>query len=145
MRIVNIFAAPYSLIAAFCLLLISGEHLGGFYLLYLLLALPHGGLHALLALAGIALLVLTHKYGTREGFSAVRLTGAVAGVALMIGSLYAFFNYNATGYNDGTFEQAVPIATFILAGCLAFVFLFCNILFYVRVHKSDPDLAPRSK
>jgi hypothetical protein len=38
MKAYQIITHPYTLIASFCLILISGQHWGGFYLLYLLLA-----------------------------------------------------------------------------------------------------------
>ena len=46
------------LITSFLLIIISGEHLGGFYALYLLLALFYGGIHSLLGLSGIVLLII---------------------------------------------------------------------------------------
>lgn len=145
MKIAKLLSAPYMLVIAFLLLLISGKHIGGFYLLYLLLALPHGGIHALLALAGIACLLLTHKYCSWQHHGTIRLLGAIAGVALLAGSLLSFFTYDATGYNDGTFEQAVPIASFVLAGCLALLFLLFNVLSFIKAHRADPDLAPEGR
>lgn len=145
MKMTTILSAPYLMVIAFFFLLISGEHFGGFYLLYLLMALPHGGVHALLALAGVGCLFLTHKYCSWEHHGTIRLLGAIAGVALLVGSLLSFFNFKTTGYNEGTFEQAVPIASFVLAGCLALLFLLFNIVSFIKAHSADSDLAPEGR
>ena len=61
MKTFNILTHPLLLITSFLFILISGEHLGGFYLMYILIALPHGGIHSLLALTGIVLLVCSYS------------------------------------------------------------------------------------
>ena len=58
MKAIQIITHPVTLIVSFLFILISGEHWGGFYILYLLLALPHGGLHALFGVMGIVMLVI---------------------------------------------------------------------------------------
>ena len=58
MKAIQVITHPVTLIISFLFILISGEHWGGFYILYLLLALPHGGLHALLGFVGIVILVI---------------------------------------------------------------------------------------
>lgn len=50
MKMIKLFTHPVVIIIAFLLILINGEHLGGFYLLYILLGLPHGAVHSLLAI-----------------------------------------------------------------------------------------------
>lgn len=145
MKMTTILSAPYIMVIAFFFLLISGKHFGGFYLLYLLMALPHGGVHALLALAGVGCLLLTHKYCSWEHHGTIRLLGAIAGVALLVGSLFSFFNFKTTGYNECTFEQAVPIASFVLAGCLALLFLLFNIVSFIKAHSADSDLTPEGR
>jgi hypothetical protein len=62
MKAINILTHTYTIIASFLIILISGENFGGFYLLYLLMALPHGGVHALLALFGIAVMIIAKNY-----------------------------------------------------------------------------------
>jgi hypothetical protein len=52
---------------SFLLILISGQYFGGFYILYLLLALPHGGVYAIVAAIGILILVLTYYTFRRRG------------------------------------------------------------------------------
>ena len=54
MKMIKLFTHPVVIIIAFLLILISGEHLGGFYLLYILLGLSHGAVHSLLAIDGMA-------------------------------------------------------------------------------------------
>lgn len=61
MKTIKFIGHPISLMIIFMLLIIEGDHFGGFYLLYILMALPHAAGYALLAVAGIASLLLGFK------------------------------------------------------------------------------------
>ena len=128
MKTFNILTHPVVLIISFLFILISGEHLGGFYLMYLLLALPHGGVHALLGLLGIALLMFSYvKYKRAyKGFVEPGLN--IVSVCCMVLSLFFFFYRDKKGYNDGTFEQLVPQITLILFAVLSLLFIIKNIV-----------------
>jgi len=139
MKLTHFFMSPYLLITAFLLVLISGEHWGGFYLIYLLLALPHGGIHALLGTGGILCLVLGHNIPLRHGGK--KLLVAIVGIILLVGSLFFFFYNDKSGYNDGTFEQAIPLLTFVIAGALAMIYLILNVIQYLNTHKPNGTLA----
>lgn len=128
MKLFTILSHPVLLLSIFPLILISGESFGGPYLLYLILALPHGGTHALLALAGVALILFSFaKYYHRGNF----LIGPIlnfAGLFCLIASLYNFFILDKAKYNYSTFEETVPILSFILFGFLALLFILDNII-----------------
>lgn len=128
MKTFNILTHPVLLIASFLFILISGEHLGGFYLMYLLLALPHGGIHALLGLLGIALLVFSYVKYKRANKGFVEPVFNILGVCCMVLSLFFFFYRDKQGYNDGTFEQLVPQITLILFAVLSLLFIIKNIV-----------------
>ena len=134
MKIIKIITHPLALIISFLLVIISGEHLGGFYLLYILLALPHGGIHSVLAVVGIIILLFNH-YSLRDRLNLY--TGIVlnfVGSLLLFLSLYYFFINDRHHYNYGTFYQTVPLITIVL-----FVLLlvsFCGANLYRLLHSS---------
>jgi vacuolar-type H+-ATPase subunit I/STV1 len=123
MKVIKILTHPYLLIISFLFIMISGEHLGGFYMLYLLLALPHGGIHALLAVAGIAILLVSHHYSRKVQRSVIGAIINLIGLACLVLSLVLFFYNDKAGYNNGTFEQFVPQVTLVVFGILATAFI----------------------
>ena len=128
MRILNILSHPVLLISIFLLVLISGEAFGGVYLLYLVLALPYGAIHALLAVAGIAILLISFaKYGRVNKYLIGPLLN-LTGLALLISSLYSFFANDTKNYNASTFEQTVPLLSFALFALFSLIFILDNIL-----------------
>src|SRR5882724_7746089 len=97
MKILKFLSNPYLLISVFLLLLISGEQVGGFYFIYLLMALPHGGIHAVLAIAGIVLLLLNYHIKTIPFIS---FSFSTISISLLVLSLYFFFANDNTNYNQ---------------------------------------------
>jgi len=128
MKAIKIITHPVLLILSFLFLLISGQHLGGFYLLYLLLALPHGGVHALLAVAGILLLLFNYVKFRRENKYIIEAILNFIGAGCLVFSLFLFFYNDKQGYNSATFEQLAPQITLILFGVLTITFLINNIV-----------------
>lgn len=127
MKVIHIITHPVTLIVSFLFILISGEHWGGFYILYLLLALPHGGMHALLGLVGTILLCVAiyqrNKINKHRDSSLLCIGGAL----LMAGSLLSFFMQRGGEYNYGTFTQTVPVISLIVFVALVTSFLTYNI------------------
>jgi len=124
----NIITHPYIVIISFFIIMISGQHLGGFYLLYLLLALPHGGVHSLLALFGIVLLLISYnKYKRKKIYLIESIINMVA-IILLILSLFSFFYNDKEHYNFGTFYQIVPQITLVIFSIVALTFLLDNVL-----------------
>ncbi|OLY95042.1 hypothetical protein BUE76_23305 [Cnuella takakiae] len=144
MKTLQFFTAPYLLISAFLLILISGEMLGGPYLLYLLLALPHGGIHALLAIGGILCLVLAHTQLNWAANGILKLIANTLGVLLLTASLCSFFYNDTGGYNISTFEQAVPLGSMIITGLIALLFLGLNVSSYLKASRQDPNTVANS-
>jgi TRAP-type uncharacterized transport system fused permease subunit len=127
MKVFKILSHPYTLIICFLMILISGEHLGGFYILYLLLALPHGAIHSILALAGIGVLLFTFYRFQRKKVHRAEILLNVLGLALLFLSIYLFFANDKQHYNFGTFEQVVPVSTLFFTGVIATLFLTDNL------------------
>jgi hypothetical protein len=139
MKATKIITHPYLLIAIFLLIIVSGEHWGGFYLLYLLLALPHGGAHAICAVLGIAILLFSyHKYHRSRIYIIENLLNIIGALLLLL-SLFLFFYNDKRGYNSGTFSQAVPLIVLGLFSLVALCFLADNI-FHFSTKNSKGDL-----
>lgn len=126
MKLINILTHPVLVIISFCLILVSGEHFGGFYLLYILMAIPHGGIHAVLALIGSGLVLFSYAKYNRQSKVFIELLLNILGVFGLYASLWLFF-YNSWDYNDGTFRQTVPLISFALFGAVSLGFLIGGI------------------
>lgn len=131
MKAIKIIGHPIILSFIFLFLLIEGDHFGGFYLLYLLLALPHGAVYAILAFSGI-IAVLSGSYRTIS--KTVRLFLSFVGIVLMLASLFMFFR---SGNKYDTFKLTIPILTFILFGISTICYLFC--LFRILGNTNNKD------
>lgn len=128
MKILQFITHPIFLIFYFMFILISGEHLGGFYLLYILLALPHGGIHAIFAFLGIGILVLNYnKYKNRFN-NLIEPFLNIIGALLLIISLFSFFYNDVDRYNYGTFYETVPLVILILFIMVILMFLIKNFI-----------------
>jgi hypothetical protein len=116
MKAIHIIGHPISNIILFMLVLISGEAWGGFYIVYLLVALPHGSIHSLLGIGGLLCLYLSYKIYRKEKKHWVRPALHLAGILLAVLSLYVFFIRDTSKYNYATFEQSVPLLSLLLFG-----------------------------
>jgi hypothetical protein len=125
MKLFKFLSHPYTLVISFLFILISGEHLGGFYALYILLGLTHGVAHSLLGFFGILLLLISyHAAFKQKGY--LRQVLNIIGVAMLIASVFYFFKNDAQRYNWGTFEEGLPMFTIIFTGFIAICFLIGN-------------------
>ena len=122
MKLFKILSHPYTLILSFLFIVISGQHLGGFYALYVFLGLMHGVINSVLAFLGIIVLLVSHHSG-RPQKSLIRQALNVTGVGLLFASLYFFFANDKAHYNWGTFEQGFPMFTLVLTSFIALCFL----------------------
>lgn len=120
MNIFKVFSHPYTLIFSFLFILISGEHLGGFYALYIFLGLTHGLIHSLLGFFGIVILLIGYhlnaKFRIKQGLN-------IVGVLMLIASVFLFFYNDKLHYNWGTFEQGFPVLTLICAFLISVCFI----------------------
>lgn len=114
MKLIKVIGHPVVMICTFLLFITEGENFGGFYMVYLLLALPHGALYALLAFIGILSIVIGLNLNQKPSYW-IKPCLYLIGLTLMVLSLVDFF---ATGDQSDTFKQGVPLASFLLL-CLS--------------------------
>ncbi|MEI9945849.1 MAG: hypothetical protein WDN26_16715 [Chitinophagaceae bacterium] len=138
MKAVKILTHPYLLILSFCVIMISGQNFGGVYLIYLLMALPYGGIHAILALGGVIALILAN-----ERFKVGKLATILnlAGASCLFLSLYFFFYNDKAGYNSATFEQTVPQISLVLFAVLLIGFVFYRVIWPLFKKSVNRDLS----
>ena len=135
MKTIKIITHPLSLIISFLLILVSGEHVGAFYLLYILLALPHGSIHSLLAVVGIAILLFSnYKYKMDFKYLIEPLLN-ILGTTLLFLSVFLFFYNDKDHYNSSTFYQILPMISLVVFALLITSFLIKN-LSKLRLHQS---------
>jgi hypothetical protein len=137
MKIINIIRHPYTVVITFLFIMISGQHLGGFYFLYLLLALPHFSVHSLLGTLGVILLLIIHLRSKKNKVTHLKSMGNIFCLILMLLSLFFFFYNDKEHYNYGTFYQLVPQISLILFSIVAFSFVVFNLIILYR-HVSEP-------
>ena len=143
MKILRLFGHPYTLIVCFCFILISGEHWGGFYVVYILMALPFGRLQSILALVGIIVLIFSY---INPYLSIGRITAQllnILGVLSLLCSLVIFFKRDTAHYNWGTFYQAIPLFTLSFTAFVALCFLVNT--FLTQSKKRPSKMPPLSK
>src|SRR4051794_23537054 len=126
MKLMHVLTHPYTITMCFFGILISGENWGGFYLLYLLLALPHLGFYAVSGFAGIGLLLVS-KNVLKADKSVYKGSINILAVLLLLLSLFFFFYNDKEHYNYGTFYQFVPQLTLFVFLAIAVVFLIHNV------------------
>lgn len=123
MKIVKWIGHPVILMIIYLLLIIDGDEFGGFFMLYLLLSLPHFVPYALIAAIGLFLMVLAfNAKGGKKNVSIFYLVGYI----LMILSLIIFFS---KGNKWKTFELGIPLISFILFAISSICFLIWQ--FYI--------------
>lgn len=127
MKAIKVITNSYTLIISFFIIIISGQHLGGFYIIYLLIALPYFGIHSILALVGIILLLIIYHTKKNKYFRIRPLINLVS-VLMLIASIYMFFYNDKEHYNYGTFYQLVPQITLIVFSIIALSFIIQNIM-----------------
>ncbi|CAN5396050.1 hypothetical protein BH10BAC2_BH10BAC2_46390 [soil metagenome] len=131
MRLRNIITHPLAVMISFMIVLISGEHVGGFYIIYLLIGVTHGTIASLLGMAGIALLVPGLLMAQRKQASSIYLLNIIGAICMIV-SLFLFFFNDEQRYNINTFYQFVPSCTIILFCLLTLIFLAGNIRILLR-------------
>src|SRR4051812_27848347 len=112
MKILKLIGHPFLVSSTLLLVLVSGKSFGGFYLVYVLLGLPYGATHAIIAIAGIGVMIASHLW-RRDRPHPVKAILSVIAIGLMTLALIFFFD-GSKGYNDGTFVQFLPISSLLL-------------------------------
>jgi hypothetical protein len=129
-RIKKVISHPLLIVFLFSLIAISGEQMGGLYLFYLLLGLPHLIIHSVLGLVGICFLLFSSYNTGKTSASIFNLLGACC----MIGSLLFFFLQPEGSYNYNTFYEIFTLTTLILFGAFIAIFIIQNLisLFHIK-------------
>ncbi len=122
-KIMKLLVHPYVVMILFCALLISGEQMGGFYLFYIMLGLPHLVLHALLGLAGILALLIAGALPRTRTSNILN----IAGICCMAASLIRFFTQPGASYNYQTFHLVLPMILLAVFAVLAALVLLFNL------------------
>lgn len=132
MALVKIITHPVTAIISFLIIIIIGQHLGGFYLFYILLGITDFRIHSVLALSGMTILLfIRFKYKGKFNYLVEPLSN-IAGIILLNLSIFLFFYNDMEHYNYGTFYQTVPLITLIIFALLSITFLVNNLfrIFY---------------
>ena len=115
----KILVHPLTICLLFCFLIISGEESAFFYIILLLLGLPHGVLHSILGILGILLLLSSAFLKERSVMSILRLAGALC----FILSLIRFFTQPGASYNYNTLRESVPLFLLVIFSLLLLLFI----------------------
>jgi amino acid transporter len=119
MKLLKIIGHPVLVMSMFLLVLISGQALGGPYMLYLILGLPQGADYAVTGVIGLICLFVSYKIYRGENKHWIKPVLGLFGILLLLFSLYIFFYKDKMRYNYNTFEQSVPIISLaLLAICI---------------------------
>lgn len=123
MKWIKYIGHPVLILSLYLLLLIDSEHFGGFYLLYILMALPTGTPFAFIAIIGLICLFVGYKV-YRKHLHPIKPSLYLVGYSLMLFSLWLFF-----GRKDRleTFQLTIPTLTFIVFGICSFCFIVYTI------------------
>lgn len=118
-RLKHIFSHSITVAVLFCVIIISGQSTGFFYLTLLMLGLTHVLLHSVLGIGGLILVFLSG--GNKP--SPVKAYTGLSGAVCMTLSLVRFFTQPGGGYNNPTFHQFMPLSmlTFFFVSVLLFV------------------------
>jgi hypothetical protein len=139
MKLIKIIGHPVLVMSIFLLILISSEKFGGFYLLYLIMGLPHGAPHTLIALAGLLAMLIGYKIHPKQVVFIKPLL-YMLGDLLMVTALIIFFS-SSKGNHNSTFEQTVPLTILGLFGvCVLSNLLLIVSLFLKLQGKNDKQL-----
>lgn len=137
MKIIKTIGHPVLVMSMFLLILISGEHLGGVYLFYILLGLPYGAPHSIIALTGLATIFIGYKI-YRSKPNILKHVLYVVGIAVMILALITFFE-RSRGYNDSTFSQTASLISLGLFSLCAFCCIIQSVWMAAKIYKNKND------
>src|SRR6266498_1117768 len=132
MKAFRIITHPFILSLTFMLILIRGEQIGGFYLWYLLLALPHGSVHAVTGFLGIVILLFNGIKSKQLSRDALTACINLLGGSLMWLSLFLFFYNDKSNYNISTFYELVPLIALLIFVSISICFFVDNILLLLK-------------
>jgi hypothetical protein len=138
MKLIKIMGHPVLVISLFLLVIIEGEHFGGFYVLYLLFGLVAGASYALIAIAGIVVMLLGYNFYKEKQLMKPILY--LVGWILLLVSYVVFFG-DGKNNNGETFHTRVPLITFVFFGLCSICLLINIVYLFLKVRdKSERSL-----
>jgi hypothetical protein len=120
MKLLNWIGHPVVLVVVYLLLVIEGDNFGGYFAVYLILALPHGALYAMFSAIGIGLIVYGFNLAKEPKQAWLKSGCYIMGFVLMVLGLCVFFS---KGNKWETFESLLPLTTFSFFGITSVCFL----------------------
>lgn len=137
MKLCKFITNPLIPVISFVFILISGESFGGVYLLYLSIALTHGGMHSITGFSGIAFLLLSYFMSLQGGKKSISIWFNLSGILLMWISLFLFFYNDKNNYNISTFFELVPQIFLVIFFSISICFIVDNILCLFRDQRNN--------
>lgn len=126
MKLLTIISHPYTLLTSFFFIIVGGQQIDTFYLLYLVTGLPNGSWYSIAGLLGIGVILYSHiRYREHDTSMDEHFTNLI-GVIMLVLSLFLFFYSNSGAFDYGAFNQWV-LLTSIMIFCI-FVTCFIVIL-----------------
>lgn len=116
---------PLVILLSFCLIIISGEHYGSFYIWYVGAGLQVHAIHSFLGIIAIFFLMSGWIFSGYTGKRRVPCVLNIISICLMLLSVSLFFYNDSRKYNYGTFYQVIPMLSLVL-------FFFLSILFFIH-------------
>jgi hypothetical protein len=135
MKIIRWIGHPVIVMVLYLLLIIEGDEFGGFFMLYLLLSIPHLVPYSLVAALGLILMIFAFNY---TGSKVLAAFSYLAGYALMLAALLMFFSKDNKWK---TFEPGVPLFSFIVFGISSFCFLVWTFSLFQKPHSKSVEIA----
>ena len=114
---------PVVFVITYLLLIIEGDRFGGFFMLYLLLTLPHLVPYSVFSAFGIIAIVVGFNI-KKVKFQKIKLIFYFIGFCLMVLALVIFFS---KGNKWQTFNYMLPTSIFIIFGICGLCFLLNTI------------------
>jgi hypothetical protein len=121
MKFLSVIGHPVILMSLYLLLVIESEHFGGFFILYLLMALPTGAAFSIVGAIGLVLVFLGYKL-YRKHANILKPLLLLGGFIFLIISLFLFFSEKD---RLETFHLTIPIIFFIC-------FSLCSVAFVLN-------------
>jgi len=141
MKLIKWMGHPVIFLILYLLLIIEGDQFGGFFMLYLLLALPHLVPYAVIAAVGMACVIVGFNVN-KPGRLHLKPILYLAGLCLMLLALVLFFG---KGNKWETFQYALPTISFIIFGLCSFCFLLNIVSLFINSQSFKEIKAVSSK
>ena len=135
MKLVKIIGHPVLVMSLFSLVIIEGEHFGGFYILYLFFGLTYFAPFAIAGLVGIATLIIGNNLSSERRL--IKSYLYLVGWLLLMASYLVFFQNSKNNHRE-TFETTGPIVSFVLFAISSICFLVNTVRLFIKANGKQP-------